>query len=665
MNRCKQRAATYLVLLLSFAGVFRSNAQSKTDSLIALLPQLSDSARIHTLNTISVQLGFKDIGKSRQYAEQALEISRTTNSLKGEAESLCILCSIMNQQGQFSEALDRCQKAEVIYEKTGNKKGLSDAYQRMGMVYSQQGEYPLALENLFKAIKIRQELNQKVEVSLLIENVGIVYFRQGDYKLALQYFEECYQSYQQQNNLAAASKILVNLGATYNRLKMYPQALEANLQSLTYFEKTNSLTGMSIASNNVGNVYFELKKFDKAISYHEKSLALKQKMNDKRGIAVSMRNLAEAYLGLNNLAKAKEYIDGSLKIAEEIGSKEQIRDAYDLLAKMYERTKDYEAALRYEKKSAQAKDSLFSSEKTQQISKMRAIYETEKAEKETEIAKIQAVLDLNKKDVAITLLNKDNEIKNTQRNFFVVVASSLLILSILVIYLYKQKQKSNDLLSGKNIIIEKSLHERETLLREIHHRVKNNLQIISSLLNLQSKNTSDAFTQGAIAESRNRVKSMSLIHEQLYQEDAMSGVEMKAYMERLAGSLTSSYGLDTERIAIRIEALPLLLDVDTAIPMGLIMNELVSNAMKYAFPDGRQGTILISLKEMAEELKFTISDTGVGMTPASTDGQSFGLSMVNSLMRKLKAEMNITSGQGTTIEVTIRDFRKINTPVTS
>jgi two-component system, sensor histidine kinase PdtaS len=229
----------------------------------------------------------------------------------------------------------------------------------------------------------------------------------------------------------------------------------------------------------------------------------------------------------------------------------------------------------------------------------------------------------------------------------------------MVFYLYREKRQTNRLLSEKNIVVERSLHERETLLKEIHHRVKNNLQIISSLLSLQSKSLQDTEAQGAISESRNRVKSMSLIHEQLYQDETISGVDMKDYIERLVHSLSASYALDTERVQVKVAAEPLLLDVDTAIPLGLIMNELVSNSMKYAFPELRAGIIKISLEEMLNELRLVVEDNGVGIDPSKATSQSFGLSMVRSLMRKLKAEMNIGSNAGTSVELIIRDFKKV------
>jgi two-component sensor histidine kinase len=207
--------------------------------------------------------------------------------------------------------------------------------------------------------------------------------------------------------------------------------------------------------------------------------------------------------------------------------------------------------------------------------------------------------------------------------------------------------------------IRKSLHEKEILLKEIHHRVKNNLQIISSLLSLQSRSLHDTSAQDAISESRNRVKSMSLIHEQLYQDDIMSGVDMKDYLERLVKSLTASYALDTDRVQVKLATDPLLLDVDTAIPLGLILNELVSNSMKYAFPELRSGVIKVSLTERVSELRLVVEDDGVGFDASKKSDQSFGLSMIRSLMRKLKAEMNIVSEAGTTVELVIHDFKKV------
>lgn len=646
---------TIVYFVCFFGIVFHSSAQTKTDSLIASVPHLADSAKVQTLNVLATQFFQKDITKSRQFAEQALEIASTNNFSKGEAESASILCAILNQQGQFALALDMCKRSESIFTRLNSMTGLADVFNRTGMVYNLQGQYPQALENFTKSLKIRQQLNQKERIAPLVENIGMVYFRQEDYKLALDYFNESYKDYLEQNNTASASKILVNIGAAYNRLKMPEQALEAHKKSLEYFEKTNDVIGMGIANNNIGNVHKEIKEYKTALVYYDKSLVIKKKMNDKRGTAVSLKNIAETYLNLNNLEKAKEYIDQSIKIAEEIGAKEQMKDAYDILVKIYEKTKDFKNALSFEKKMASVRDSLFSTDKTLQISRMRAMYETEKAERETE-----------KKDAAIALLNKESEVKASEQNFLVGVVISLLCISILIYFQFTQKKKSHTLLAEKNEVIGKALSERETLLREIHHRVKNNLQIISSLLNLQSKSMEDKASQAAVVESRNRVKSMSMIHEQLYQEDALSGVSMPEYIQHLVESLAHSYGADSERIEWKLDSEAIVLDVDTAIPLGLILNELLTNALKYAFTENHEGQISVSLKRSAEKLLLVVADTGKGIDAKQDKSKnSFGLNLVSSLSKKLRAEMNIIQSNGTRIELTISDFKLVNlkTPV--
>ncbi len=647
------------ILLVVLMHSICLTAQTLADSLIMSVAHLADTTQIQQLNLLAVQNFNKDVNTSRVLAQKALEKSIETKYQNGEAESSRIVGSVFSRQGKYPQAMEMFRKAETIFTTLGNNNGLAEVSGNMGLVYIQQGQYPNALEAFNKALKMWSQANRMDKAVLMEENIGMVHFRQEDYQGALKYFTGCYDSYKNQGNEPSASKILVNLGATYNRLKMHAQALDAHLKALAFFERTNSVTGMGITYNNIGNVYVETKNYQKAIEYFDKSLKLKQKQNDKLGTSISLRNIAEAYLFINNLEKAKECVDQSLKIAEEIGAKEQIKDAYDVLARMYEKTRDYERALAFEKKKAQARDSLFSSDKTEQISRMRTIYETEKAEQRAALVRLKAERDLEKKDAAIAVLNKENELKNTQRNFFIGMAVSLLAIVLLIFYLYQSKQKSNKLLSEKNALIERTLEEREGLLKEIHHRVKNNLQIISSLLSLQSKKLTDFEAKDAITESRNRVKSMSLIHEQLYQENTISGVEMKDYIERLISSLTSSYGVDTDMIEIKIDAENILLDVDSAIPLGLIINELISNSMKYAFPHQQAGNILVSLHQTYNELQLIVKDNGIGFDAAKTSNQSFGLSMVNSLMRKLKADMKIMSDAGTTTELIIRDFKMV------
>jgi two-component sensor histidine kinase len=174
------------------------------------------------------------------------------------------------------------------------------------------------------------------------------------------------------------------------------------------------------------------------------------------------------------------------------------------------------------------------------------------------------------------------------------------------------------LLRQREAALQEAIQIREVLLKEIHHRVKNNLQVIASLLALQSDTIKASEELALFHESQDRVRSMALIHETLYQSSNLARCNFAHYLDTLAAHLLQSYGVQPQRIGLHIDAEDVLLDIDTAIPYGLILNELLSNALKYAFPNGRKGEIAIVLHAAPDSLTLSIRDTGVGF-PAGLD----------------------------------------------
>jgi two-component sensor histidine kinase/prenyltransferase beta subunit len=182
-----------------------------------------------------------------------------------------------------------------------------------------------------------------------------------------------------------------------------------------------------------------------------------------------------------------------------------------------------------------------------------------------------------------------------------------------------------------------SLAEKELLLKEIHHRVKNNLQIISSLLYLQSNRISDNEVVMALRESEQRIRSMALIHEALYKSDDLARIDFEKYINDLAGYLVSSFGVSTDRVILKVDIKEKLLGIDVAIPCGLIVNELVSNSLKHAFRDDRSGEIEVCLKAIDDEvLELSVSDDGIGLPHDFNLSQNdtLGLRLVSSLAEK-------------------------------
>jgi two-component sensor histidine kinase len=199
-----------------------------------------------------------------------------------------------------------------------------------------------------------------------------------------------------------------------------------------------------------------------------------------------------------------------------------------------------------------------------------------------------------------------------------------------------------------------SLEEKESLLKEVHHRVKNNLQVISSLLKLQARKVQTPDAQGFLRDTQNRINSMALLHETLYRSGNLAKVGLPQYVKNVCTLVARSHASGAEKIRLRHEIVDVTLDLDRAIPAGLIISELVSNAFKHAFPSRSKGEILVEVQSAPEhQLVLRVSDNGIGL-PAAADPQNaetLGLLLVRNLTRQLDGHMSVSSGQGTIIEI--------------
>ncbi len=206
--------------------------------------------------------------------------------------------------------------------------------------------------------------------------------------------------------------------------------------------------------------------------------------------------------------------------------------------------------------------------------------------------------------------------------------------------------------------LQTSLSEKEVLLREIHHRVKNNMQVISSLLNLQSRRIQDSDVLEMFRESQRRIRSMALIHERLYQSSDLSRIEFAQYLRNLASHLFHSYQVSANRVRLRLDTEEVFININTAIPCGLIVNELISNALKHAFPEGRTGEVAVELRRVqGDGYILRVSDDGVGL-PDGLDFRStetLGMQIVNTLVSQLDGAIQFTRDQGTAFSISFQE----------
>ena len=205
--------------------------------------------------------------------------------------------------------------------------------------------------------------------------------------------------------------------------------------------------------------------------------------------------------------------------------------------------------------------------------------------------------------------------------------------------------------------LQKSIKEKEMLLKEIHHRVKNNLMIISSLLSLQSRYIKDENSKTIFMESQNRARSMALIHERLYQSTDLKNIDFGDYIQTLASDLYDTYVVDKNLIKMNIETDKLNLDIDTSIPLGLILNELVTNSLKHAFSQGDKGTIDIKFKKQMDKYCLEVKDNGKGFPNDINykNADSLGLSLITSLSEQIDADLEYVGSPGTSFKINFNE----------
>jgi two-component sensor histidine kinase len=352
-------------------------------------------------------------------------------------------------------------------------------------------------------------------------------------------------------------------------------------------------------------------------------------------------NIAQCYLHLNDYNKALMAFKKCESVRLKVEPPKNWR-TYNGMARVYHKMNRHEEAEKYSSKA----------EKLAKIQNSRKV-----------IIDLQNDLRFDEKDGTISALSKEkttalhNLKRSNQRNLMLWSGLGIFALMVGLLYIVlRQRNKLNRELQFKNNIISKALEEKEYLIKEVHHRVKNNLQVISSLLSLQSRTVEDQVAVDALNESQSRVLSMSLIHQNLYKDGPSSQLNVKTYLTNLGENIFSTYNIQKDKIKLITEIDDVTLDVGSLVPIGLIVNELITNALKYAFEGREKGNIFLSLKSGNEQLVLKVKDDGIGKSPLQ-DKNGFGTRLIQTFAKRLNGEITCDVNNGTSIEIRIKDFK--------
>ncbi len=347
------------------------------------------------------------------------------------------------------------------------------------------------------------------------------------------------------------------------------------------------------------------------------------------------------YFDQGQYRKARSYFEASLSTFTRGDIDNDLR-IYRSLIMIDSFLHDPAAGITHYKQYTKLLDSAFTVSRLRQAEELQVIYQTEEKEKQIEILNQQAKLE--KAQLEQASLVKD---------MFIAGIIAVLIIAGLLYRQNRLRKRTNEVITHKNEQLQNFLREKEWLLKEIHHRVKNNLQIVMSLLNSQSMYIDNDAALTAIHDSQHRVYAMSLIHQRLYNSENVSYIDMTVYIRELVSYLSDSFNT-FRRIRFELTITPLEMNVNQAVPFGLILNEAVTNSIKYAFPEGRNGIISISLSSTAPNLcLLSISDNGIGIPVQSGAKKpgSLGMTLMEGLSGSLDGHFSIENKNGTTIKI--------------
>lgn len=639
-----------LVICLASVGIVQSQPSEKQfdfDSLEQLVSSSPDTVGIKMLfdATYALRKNFPDSALS--YGQRALERSKIIGFDRGIAESYNNLGAVFIIRSEYDTAVSLHRKSIEYYQKLGDEKGRATALNNIGHIEQERGNYEAAAEVLLESIQLNEQIgNDKILGSNYI-NLGLVMSNLGQADEAISYYRKAIPLKEASEDFESLGNIYNNLGIEFRVRDQLDSAEYFYRKAIHYRINARDYYALAGSYNNLGILYYYLDKPDSTAKLFHNALQTYQAVDDKKEIARSYFNIAELHRMQGRYGNAITNLELALASAKQAKSKEQLRDIYKGLSRVNASNGNYEKAYEYRLSYEDYEDSLRSDRTNRMVTEMSTKYQT--AEKDREIA----ALNLDQQTAALALANSQN-----QRNIFISGFIIFFIAAGFLLYRYNTKRKTSNLLTEKNQQISLALEERETLLKEIHHRVKNNLQVISSLLNLQAGSLKDEAAVDAVKEGQNRVKSMALIHQKLYSAEDIRGVDVQDYLENLTSELFSAFGV--QGAGFEIDASGIKLDIDTVIPLGLIINELITNTIKYAFVTSHEGLLEIQIREEGDKLNVMVRDNGAGMDAEALEkSNSFGWKMIRSLSRKVKAEINILNDQGTTVQMTLSRYKLV------
>jgi two-component sensor histidine kinase len=530
-------------------------------------------------------------------------------------------------QGAILLRMEKLDSAYLVLEQAKTKvleKDLPFLNTQLGYVFERRGQIDRAADYALISLDLGKKLVDKKAIALAYSDLSNLFWKQSKFEKGLEYGLKSTTIFEERNihDLDYDFTLYV-VGNNYLGLKRYEEALKFYEQSIIIGERYGFYNNLSDVYISLTDLNAYLGKYEIAAKAGENAIRYAELLENNFMIMRSWLSMGKLYNLQGKYSVAIESLKKCISVAtDNFGDEYYLSQAYEALGRAYAGNHNYQEAYQAFDKYDVLKKEIFTAEADQRISLLHTEFEV--AQKESTIKIQEAKL-------------KQQQITQT---LFIIIAALLFLLLLLIYIAYQNIRK-------KRVQLQQQNQEKEFLLKEIHHRVKNNLGIVSSLLALQSAQLKDQKVIDVMQEIENRVYSMSMIHQRLYQGKNLAAIEMKDYFINLGKHVLDSFGAEGN-VMLECTMDKLELDVDTAVPLGLIVNELLTNALKHAFPDNTKGKIKIGLRKIdALTFELEVVDNGIGKSTDDHDG--FGTQLIKLLIQQLDGKIKYKSTKGTSI----------------
>lgn len=589
----------------------------------------TESIQFSMLNDLAYYWHTRNLVKALDFTEKGLALTRQKKDTLWEGRFQITQAVILLRMEKLydAEAILKSAKAKVCEE------DLPFLYTQLGYVYERRGELDKAADYALESLHLGAKLGNKKAVALANSDFSNLFWKQSKFETGLEYGLESLKVFKEWGitDLDYDFTLYV-VGNNYLELKDYENAKNYYEKALVIGEHYGFYNNLSDVYISLVDLYTYLEEYENAAEAGKNALKYAELLENEFMMMRSWLSIGKLQNAQGEFVAAAESLQQCITIASDnFGDEYYLSQAYNALGVAQAGNHNYQEAYHSFAEYDTLKDKIFTAEADQRISLLRTEF------------------DLASKEG--TILEQESQIKKhqTRQILFAIIAGLLLLLLMLSYKAIQNKFKINKLLRRQN-------EEKEFLLKEIHHRVKNNLEIVSSLLSLQSAQINDPNILDVMSESQHRVHSMGMIHQKLYMGKNLAAVEMKDYFINLSNYIIDAFSAENH-VTIDVKMNALELDVDMAIPIGLIVNELFTNALKYAFPDKRKGNILISLKEMGTMLHLEVTDNGIGKKEGDTNGTGFGTQLIELLTKQLDGKMVLNINKGTSVSIQFQLYK--------